>query len=223
VGCNWERLASGIRVNEKIQEDMHRLETMLKRVVDKDARFLEKLVHTEDLQVLDLACGACDEAETLTQFLASLKAPGSAGSLKLTGMDIRAREIADAAARFRKEANGNNQTSIDYEFLNGDARKLDTHQELPGKFDVIFMRHQNLWNGQRTWEEIYHKALEKLSPDGRLIITSYFDKEHEQALAAIEGQGGETIISARNEVSRKLQTRGKSVDRHVAVLKRKEI
>ena len=43
------------------------------------------------------------------------------------------------------------------------------------------------WQG--TWEEIYHKALEKL-PSGRLIITSYFDREHEQAIEVIANQVG---------------------------------
>ncbi len=209
-------------MSERIQQDMRRLEAMLECVVGDDAGFVQKLANAQDVQVLDLACGACDEAETLTRFLAKLRGEpeNGAGSLKLTGLDIRAREIADAAAKFRRLADGGSQTEIDFEFLNGDATKLDAHKELPGEFDVIFMRHQNLWNGERTWEEIFHKALEKLSPDGRLIITSYFDKEHEQALRALQAQGGELVVSARNAASRKLHPSGKSVDRHVAVIKR---
>jgi len=82
------------------------------------------------------------------------------------------------------------------------------------------MRHQNLWNGKRTWEEIYHKALEKLSPNGRLIITSYFDREHAEAIDVIRNQGGDLLLTKANEKSRRLPMVGRSVDRHLAVLKR---
>ncbi|MEM9283380.1 MAG: hypothetical protein AAGA96_16275, partial [Verrucomicrobiota bacterium] len=68
----------------------------------------------------------------------------------------------------------------------------------------------------------YDEALTKLDDDGRLIITSYFDKEHELALEAIQRLGGELIRTEQNLESRKLPTQGKSVDRHVAIFRRKE-
>lgn len=213
------------------KQDMLRLRRMLQRVASTDPEFQRKIALTEDVQILDLACGACHEAETLTDFFQHLRepeAPLPKGAprkphprdkrTKLTGIDLRAREIADAELRFRKAQ----ESPVDFEFLNGDATKLDSHKELPGEFDVIFIRHQNFWNGAKTWEEIYHKALEKLSPEGRLIITSYFDREHELALEAFQGQGGELLITERNELSRALPTPGKSIDRHVAMLKRKD-
>ncbi|MFT5469782.1 MAG: SAM-dependent methyltransferase [Verrucomicrobiales bacterium] len=202
-----------------IDRDMSRLEAMLARVAKSDEKLQRKIAEGDDLQLLDLACGACDEAETLTKFFSKLR---RGKNLKLTGLDIRAREIADAAARFKQREDAETGSKIDFEFLQGDATKLDGHQQLPGEFDVVFMRHQNLWNGKKTWEEIYQKALDKLSPDGRLIITSYFDREHELALDVIKEQGGELIVTAANEDSRELQTAGKSVDRHVAILKRRD-
>lgn len=205
---------------EKLDLDMRRLQKMLARVTAGDPVLQQKIAEGEDLQFLDLACGGCDEAETLTKFLSGARKDGKKRTVKLTGLDIRAREIADAAAQFKKHTDEETGTEIDFEFLQGDATKLDGHQQLPGEFDVVFMRHQNLWNGKRTWEEIYDKALQKLSPNGRLIITSYFDKEHEQALEAIQEQGGELIVTEANEESRALPTPGKSVDRHVAILKR---
>ena len=84
------------------------------------------------------------------------------------------------------------------------------------------MRHQNYWNGAKTWEEIFDQALGKVGDDGRLIITSYFDKEHELALEAIQRLGGELIRTEFNAETRKLITDGKSVDRHVAIFKRKK-
>jgi len=234
---------------EKLQEDMSRLSRMLNKVVSQDEQFLRHVSSgEEDLQILDLACGACNEADTLTDFFLHLRDPdaplpppapkGKAGGkgkpkrrskgktgkpkARLTGMDVRAREIADAKRRFQAKVDQQTGAETDYEFLEGDATQLDAHKELPGEFDLIFIRHQNFWNGERTWEEIYHKALEKLSPQGRLIITSYFDREHELALNSFRNQGGELLVTERNLESRELPTPGKSIDRHVAIIKRQD-
>lgn len=198
-----------------IEGDMRRLEEMLAQVAQSDAELQRKIVGGEDVQLLDLACGACDEAKTLARFFGGKESGAGKGrNMKFVGFDVRDREIADATARFE------NDPDADFEFIRGDATKLGDYRELPGAFDVIFMRHQNLWNGKRTWEEIYRNALEKLSPNGRLIITSYFDREHMQAIDAIKNQGGELLVTKANEISRELPTPGKSIDRHVAVLKR---
>jgi len=211
---------------EALREDMERLESMLGRVMAYDPAFQARLASREHVQILDLACGACDEAEALTRFFTELKEPAARcpkpKSLKLTGLDIRDREISQAAARYKKRRNRKTGSEVDFEFLHGDATKLVGHQQLPGEFDVIFMRHQNLWNGKKTWEEIFHQALEKLSPQGRLIITSYFDREHELALKSIQEQGAELIVTAENSQARSLITPGKSVDKHVAILKRRD-
>lgn len=225
---------------EDIDTDMRRLRRMLDRVlkVDDDAAAgqLNALIDPEKSEsptrILDLACGACDEADTLVDYFSSLKAEaanasGSTGAdagkhIQLTGIDVRAREIADAARRFRSTRNEGDDLRAEFEFLNGDATKIDDHRELGENFDVVFMRHQNLWNGRRTWEEIFDKALQKLDDDGRLIITSYFDREHRLALDAIQQLGGELIVSEQNDESRKLETAGKSIDRHVAVFRKKQ-
>lgn len=198
-----------------LAEDMQRLDEMLSRVTKSDEALSRYLASGGGMQLLNLACGACNEAGTLANFFGRFsKETANNRKLKFVGLDIRAREIADAAARFRGNPNA------EFEFLRGDATKLHDHQQLPSEFDVVFVRHQNLWNGKSDWEKIYHKALEKLSPNGRLIITSYFDREHQQALEVIKEQGGELVVTEANEMSRELPTPGKFVDRHVAILKR---
>ena len=195
---------------------MRRLEALLEQTARSDAELQRKILGKGDLQLLDLACGACHEANTLARiFGSSEREAGDNRNMQFVGLDVRAREIAEAATRFTGDLHS------DFSFINGDATKLDSYKQLPGVFDVIFMRHQNLGDGKRTWEEIYHKALEKLSPNGRLIITSYFDGEHEAALDVIENQGGELLVTEANETSRRLDIPGKSVDRHLAILKRK--
>ena len=194
---------------------MTRLEALFSRAVQSDAVLQDKIAGKGDLRLLDLACGACDEAKTLAKiFGADGNGSGENRNMQFVGLDVRAREIADASARFASNS------KAAFEFINGDATKLESYRELADGFDVVFMRHQNLWNGKRTWEEIYQKALQKLAPNGRLIITSYFDREHAEALEVLKNQGGELIVSQANAKSRELEVAGKSVDRHLAILKR---
>ncbi len=210
------------RLRSESEEDLVRLRKMLRKVTADDAETVRRgLAKREEARVLDIACGECREAEVLTDFLSDLK--GASGEVRLTGMDVRAREIENAQRRFggRREIEGTSVTR-ECEFMTGDASKLDLHNELGDDYDLVFMRHQNYWNGAKTWEEIYDQALSKVGDDGRLIITSYFDKEHELALEAIQRLGGELIRSEFNTETRALPTEGKSVDRHVAIFRRKE-
>lgn len=202
---------------------MVRLRKMLGRAIGNDTDFVKRsLQKNEDARILDIACGACNEADTLTDFLADLRGPQKS-KIKLTGIDMRAREISDAQRRFEGRKN-DKQSGIEkeFEFLTGDATKLNGHTELGDDFDLVFLRHQNYWNGIRTWDEIFDQALGKLSSDGRLVITSYFDKEHSLALDAIQRLGGKLIHTEFNPETRELSTEGKSVDRHVAVFSRED-
>ncbi len=202
-------------------EDLRRLKAMLERVAAGDAT--GAALGKEELRILNLACGECREAEALTDFFAGLKhQPDHEKLVKLVGMDVREREIADAKARFRSRRDGQQRVRKEFEFLAGDASQLEKHKALGESFDAVFLRHQNLWNGQRTWEEIFDHALSRLNPEGNLIITSYFDQEHQQALEVIQRLGGELVRTARNPDSRDLPTPGKSVDRHVAIFRRKK-
>lgn len=210
------------RLKRELDEDMVRLRRMLERVTRDEAhKVRRRLEDREEARILDIACGACNEAEALTDFLADIKG-SQESTVKLTGIDVRAREIADAQRRFGgKKKPGKSGITKECDFMTGDASKLDAHGELGEDFDLVFMRHQNYWNEKRTWEEIFDQALGKLDEDGRLIITSYFDKEHALALEAIQRLGGELITTEFNEETRELITPGKSVDRHVAIFRKR--
>ena len=167
------------------------------------------------LQILDLACGTCREAGTLVEVFREFSGPDR--DVRFVGADIRDRELKEAAARARAVAGARDR----FEFLTENCAKLGRHRELGHGFDVTFLRHQNYWNDQPVWQKIFEQGLEKLKDDGLLVITSYFDEEHALALKALERAGAELIITERNEASRQLATPGKSVDRHVAVFRKK--
>lgn len=185
-----------------IAEDMVRLESLLRRHV------APHLKHKAEARILDLACGRCDEAETLVNVVQDEM---RAEDVKLIGADIRIREIREARARYEK---------MGAEFLLEDATKLTQHKQL-NDFDLVFMRHQNYWHGPEVWKKIFDTGLAKLNDDGLLVITSYFDREHQLALEALQKLGAEVVLSERNAISRAVPDgKDKSVDRWLAVLKK---
>jgi uncharacterized SAM-dependent methyltransferase len=165
------------------------------------------------LQILDLACGPCREASTLVQTLRERQPEASA--IRFVGADIRRRELEEAAARARAA------DLHDAEFITTDCSQLDRIRSLGDNFDLAFLRHQNFWNDPAAWRRIFAHGLARLRDDGLLVITSYFDREHELATGALEAAGAELIVSTRNEESIALSTPGKSVDRHLAVFRRR--
>jgi len=189
-----------------ITEDMAKLKTLLHDAVAPHLPAAQK-----GMRILNLACGRCDEAETLIQVGSEL---AQGGAIEMVGADIRIREIRQA-----RETHGH----LPAEFLIEDATKIDQHKELGDDFNMVFLRHQNFWHGQELWKKIFDQGIAKLRPDGMLVITSYFDVEHRLALRALEALGMEVVSNRRNQASRALNDApGKSVDRWVAVLRQRQ-
>ena len=97
---------------------MRRLEALLEQTARSDAELQRKILEKGDLQLLDLACGACHEANTLARvFGSSEREAGHNRKMQFFGLDVRAREIAEAATRFTGDLHS------EYSFINGDATK----------------------------------------------------------------------------------------------------
>ncbi len=161
--------------------------------------------------ILNLACGRSDETGLLADLFSD-----PFGETQFTGIDIRAPELDEATARWSAEQQGSSQ--LRSKFLKLDATQLPLLREIPQPTHLVFFRHQNFWNGPQLWTTLFDHALHHLHPQGLLIITSYFDKEHLLALTALESLGAHLLTTVKNPKSRPvLQTKGKSVDRHIAV------
>ncbi len=164
-------------------------------------------------RLLNLACGRADESAVLTDVFGK-------NGIQLTGLDIRTREIYEAQERWKKYLPENAEA----EFLVQDCSKLGDLQTLPDDFNIAFMRHQNFWNGDNTWNKIYDEALHRLDENGYLVITSYFDREHQLALDAIQNLGAELVLTEQNSQSRSIHDVPpgveKSIDRHLAIFKK---
>jgi SAM-dependent methyltransferase len=159
--------------------------------------------------VLNLACGRADETGILIEALAPAGAP-----LFLLGIDLRGPEIDEARARWLPSC----QPGQSLDFRCGDASRVDRMRQLPS-FDFVFIRHQNFWHDPEVWTRLYRHALGALKPDGRLAITSYFDREHELATECLRQLGAKVLADLPHPASRPLgDAPGKSVDRHLAIL-----
>ncbi|MEM7600138.1 MAG: hypothetical protein AAF357_01835 [Verrucomicrobiota bacterium] len=180
------------------------------------------------VRLLNLACGHCEEGAILSAFF------GKLGSrVRQFAMDLRDREIDKARRRYsateqlfrkagipgiREEEEGNA-----VEFVADDATHLVGYGQIPAQFDVVFIRHQNLWHDKHIWRRIYEFALTRIEPEnGILMITSYFDREHLMALDMVKDLGGKVLFTGQNPNSRELDYPGKTVDRHVAVIAQHE-
>ena len=187
---------------DPISQDMARLRSLLKDSLQSN------LPPADGLRILNLACGRCDEAETLVSVGSELT---QGGPVEMIGADIRIREIRQARERHAR---------LPAEFLIQDATKLDEHKQLGDDFNLVFLRHQNFWHERELWKKIFDQGRARLGKNGLLVITSYFDEEHRLALAALKALGMEVVSNKRNKASRALKDApGKSVDRWVAVLR----
>lgn len=187
-----------------LAQDMLTLDSLLRQSVAPHLRIGGK----EDLRILNIACGQCDEAGTLVNFAQSQ----TTGDVSLIGADIRIREILQARE---------NHSHLPAEFLLEDATKLSQHKALGADFNMVLLRHQNYYHGPELWKKIFEQGLAKVDDEGVIVITSYFDKEHQLALDALQKLGADVVLNRRNEQSRQLTFPGKSVDKHIAVLRRR--
>ncbi len=219
------KLPTNLSEQERLAEENRRLKELLLTAFEKSGMNfggIGPLQAGKSLQILDIACGECREAGTLIEAvreaqagsLLATSAPREITPVRFIGTDLRLREVSLAAERFRPDRH------TEADFLVEDASQLHRHREIGEGFDLAFLRHQNFWHDRALWKRIFAQGLAKLSPDGRLVITSYFDEEHRLALAAMKEIGAELITTERNLASIELDCPGKTVDRHIAVFRR---
>lgn len=163
------------------------------------------------IAILNLACGRADETGILMA-----RAAVAVKDRFYLGIDLRAPEIAEARRRWLPSA----RPGDDMDFRCGDASRTDRMSLLP-EFDLIFIRHQNFWSDVPVWTRLFCNAISKLKADGLLVITSYFDREHELASACLHQLGMKRISELRHFASRALDDApGKSVDRWLAAFRK---
>lgn len=187
-----------------IAQDVARLRSLLAEAM----RLLQRVPLVEPC-ILNLACGRADETGALLETLCLTERGGY-----YLGVDLRAAEIQEATRRWKQCWQPHGRV----EFRLADA-SLAQHLPEAADMDVIFLRHQNYWDDPATWDRIYRNAMARLKPEGLLVFTSYFEREHELALAALRGLGAQLLLDLPHHASRPLpDAPGKSVDKRLAVV-----
>ncbi len=196
-----------------IAEDLQRLDQLLTDV----AALVPWPNFGNEVTVVNLACGRADETGVLWKhfFRKNQRA-------WYFGCDLRQAEIQEARGRWKSPL------GVDWhiDFRVGDAANtshLPERASTRGIADVIFIRHQNFWDAPAVWDRIFNNAKHLLRDNGRLVITSYFDREHELALASLKTNGFTLLVDVPHHAGRMLHDApGKFVDRKIAVLCRGE-
>lgn len=167
---------------------------------------------SEHRSLLNLACGRADETGVLIDVFGK-----DADRMDIFGADLRAPEIEEARTRWKS----NPESGIHTQFESGDGLHILDSLDNDQQFDVAFLRHQNFWNGNDLWQGMFDRSLHRLTDDGMLVITSYFDIEHRQACDALKRLGAVQVANFRNPKSRLISAKHqKSVDRHIAVFRK---
>lgn len=196
--------------DELLQKDLDTLEQNLRHLLTPHLTGGK-----EHLSLLNVACGRGDETGVLAKVLGS-----QAQAAHLQGLDIRAAQIDQANALWKKKL-FNMAGNLTADFITHRGDRLSDLSEI-GTPDLAFLRHQNFWNDRPVWTKIFDQTLERLDEDGLLVITSYFDREHDLAVDALKKLGAIQVGSLANPNSRALSDApGKSVDKHLAVFKKR--
>lgn len=195
--------------SDLLQKDLDTLEKNLRALLNPHLK-----AGQEHLSLLNVACGRGDETGVLAKLLGE-KAKG----VHLQGLDIRAAQIGQAGSRWKEEL-PKIASNVSADFITHRGDRLADLGELDTP-DLAFLRHQNFWNDRPVWTKIFGQTLDQLDDDGLLVITSYFDKEHELAVEALKKLGAIQVDHLTNSDSRALSDApGKSVDKHLAVFKK---
>ena len=177
--------------------------------------------------ILNLGCGKCEEGKVLSAFFGGENFGFSSENVKLIGVDINQKAIERATRNhlmpdFSEEIMKYVLPS-NYEFIVGDATSLDQYQQIPKEVDVVVIRHQRISESEQTWTKIFQQAIQRVSRDGIIIITSFSDIEHEMLIKALQKLDCEIVINESNPHAKPLPDEEISLDRNVAIIRKKSL
>lgn len=130
-------------------------------------RFRRWLPSRKGIRLLDIGCGAAEEAGEL---LASGKVAD------FLGVDLDERAIAEAQARWPQAR-----------FICEDAARLSP--EAVGRFEVILIRRPDLLAQPARWHQVFLRLPDLLRPGGRVIVTLIGEDEAALARRWLEEAG----------------------------------
>ena len=177
--------------------------------------------------ILDLGCGKCEEGIVLSAFFAGGNFGSSSENVKLIGVDIKEEDIERAISSNSSPDFSEKITKYvlppNYEFIVGDATNLDQYQQIPKEVDVVVIRHEQISDNEQTWAKIFQQAIQRVSKDGIIIITSFSDIEHKMLIEALRKLDCEIVIDESNPYAKPLSHKEISLDRNITIIRKKNL
>lgn len=181
---------------------------------------------SDPLTILNLACGPCREAMLLNKFFKTRTniVEQFAIDLRAPQIDLAQKKYKQTTEKLRLQKNHLVDGFLENtaaKFFADDLTRLQHCKVVPDQFDIVFIRHQNLFHDKQTWTRIFELALSSLKESGSLIFTSYFDREHLLSIQLLRSIGGHLQYCIKNNRSIPLKHKGMSIDRHIAIFQKK--
>lgn len=177
--------------------------------------------------ILNLCCGMCEEGKVLSAFFGGEEFGCISENVKLIGIDIKQEAIKRAIRNCSiLDFSGEKIEYVlpaNFEFIVGDATNLDQFPQIPKEVDVVVIRHQQISHNEAVWTNIFKQALERVSKDGIVIITSLLDFEHEMLIKALQKLDCEIVINKKNPWAAQLGDEKIFSDRKIAIIRKKNL
>ena len=200
-------------------------------LVDKVHQTGFELPQGKTVEVLDLACGACEEGRALNSFFGGRIYPGFSPDVNLAGIDVDAESIENAKynGRVWDEQKRENYLPENMHFIVGDGTRLEDYPEIPKQADVVIIRHQQLVGdpdrlqeeSEEIWRKIFSQAFERVRPEGIVIITSHDEYQNDYAKKVLESLSCEIVLDQNNPYARPKESRYSVTDDHRILVVRK--
>jgi len=179
-----------------------------------------------DSTVLMVGCGKAEEAIVLSAFFGNSGFGTPSEKVKIIGIDLDGKEI-DAAVERNKtidfsKSGYDRYLPSNYQFIVGNATRLDDHPSIPRKVDVVVSRHQQISDSDQVWGEIFSQGLQRLRPGGVFIFTSYSEIEADMLVTKLKSLGANIVHHGKNRYARPLGHDLISKDRVVTIVRKPE-
>ena len=174
----------------------------------------------EDLYILDVGCGICNEAIVLSSFFSGNGFEDFSSSVGILGIDLHEGLIESAKASVRLINQGNEDRLI-AKFVCGDATNLSQYPQVPDALNIIVIRHQELINGSKVWRSIIEETFSRLKANGLGIITSYSKEEQASLKLVLSDLDLQILVNEKNIHGRPTRVEGVTIDNFITIVGKK--
>lgn len=162
-----------------------------------------------ELTILDVGCGRGLDAIPLTSYFGDTPYGVPGRNVSYIGVDV---DIVGL-----KNARGIHKDRPDLRFEQADATRFDDYPFLRGKFDIVVIRHPEVFTRHSrrisdTWLHIFRESVAHLAEGGILLVTAYRCMEHLGAERALTSYGARRVFAGHNPFSANISFYG-GVDR----------